>query len=86
MAEGSARRDRRFVCDPSGVAAGITSGASGRSVPVPRIAFLAGYGAAQAIPGPLFTFAAYLGAAMGPEPHGLIGAALALWPCSCPGS
>lgn len=27
--------------------------------------FLAGYGAAQAIPGPLFTFSAYLGAAMG---------------------
>lgn len=32
-------------------------------------AFLAGYGAAQAVPGPLFTFAAYLGAAM-PEPFG----------------
>jgi chromate transporter len=30
-------------------------------------AFLAGYGAAQAVPGPLFTFAAYLGAAM-PDP------------------
>lgn len=29
-------------------------------------AFLAGYGAAQAVPGPLFTFAAYLGAAMAP--------------------
>ena len=29
-------------------------------------AFLAGYGAAQAVPGPLFTFAAYLGAVMGP--------------------
>jgi chromate transporter len=28
--------------------------------------FLAGYGAAQAVPGPLFTFAAYLGAAMAP--------------------
>jgi len=28
--------------------------------------FLAGYGAAQAVPGPLFTFAAYLGAAMHP--------------------
>jgi chromate transporter len=32
-------------------------------------AFLAGYGAAQAVPGPLFTFAAYLGAVM-PEPLG----------------
>jgi chromate transporter len=40
--------------------------------------FLAGYGAAQAIPGPLFTFSAYLGAAMGPEPNGLLGASLCL--------
>lgn len=35
--------------------------------------FLAGYGAAQALPGPLFTFAAYLGAVMKPEPNGWIG-------------
>ena len=41
-------------------------------------AFLAGYGAAQAVPGPLFTFAAYLGAVMGPEPNGWLGAALCL--------
>jgi chromate transporter len=41
-------------------------------------AFLAGYGAAQAVPGPLFSFAAYLGAAMGPAPNGVIGAALCL--------
>ena len=40
--------------------------------------FLAGYGAAQAVPGPLFTFAAYLGAVMGPEPNGWIGATLCL--------
>jgi len=39
-------------------------------------AFLAGYGAAQAVPGPLFTFAAYLGAMMGPEPSGWQGALL----------
>jgi chromate transporter len=39
-------------------------------------AFLAGYGAAQAVPGPLFTFAAYLGAMMGPEPNGWQGALL----------
>ncbi len=39
-------------------------------------AFLAGYGAAQAVPGPLFTFAAYLGAVMGPQPNGWAGAAL----------
>jgi chromate transporter len=41
-------------------------------------AFLAGYGAAQAVPGPLFTFSAYLGAVMGPEPNGWQGAALCL--------
>jgi chromate transporter len=40
--------------------------------------FLAGYGVAQAVPGPLFTFAAYLGAVVGPSPHGLAGAALGL--------
>jgi chromate transporter len=41
-------------------------------------AFLAGYGAAQAVPGPLFTFAAYLGAAMEASPNGVAGAALCL--------
>ncbi len=35
--------------------------------------FLAGYGAAQAVPGPLFTFAAYLGTVMGPPPNGWLG-------------
>jgi chromate transporter len=40
--------------------------------------FLAGYGAAQAVPGPLFTFSAYLGAVMGPAPNGWAGAALCL--------
>ncbi len=39
--------------------------------------FLAGYGAAQAVPGPLFTFAAYLGAVMRRPPNGWAGAALA---------
>ena len=34
-------------------------------------AFLSGYGAAQAVPGPLFTFAAYLGAAIAPHGGGL---------------
>lgn len=47
--------------------------------------FLAGYGAAQAVPGPLFTFAAYLGAAMGPEPNGIAGAALSLVAVFLPG-
>jgi chromate transporter len=41
-------------------------------------AFLAGYGAAQAVPGPLFTFAAYLGVVMRPAPHGVAGAVIAL--------
>ena len=40
--------------------------------------FVAGYGAAQAVPGPLFTFAAYLGAVEGPQPDGWIGATVAL--------
>lgn len=47
--------------------------------------FLAGYGAAQAMPGPLFTFAAYLGAAMGPEPNGIAGAAICLGAVFLPG-
>ncbi len=41
-------------------------------------AFLAGYGATQAVPGPLFTFAAYLGTVMGPQPNGWIGALVCL--------
>ncbi len=41
-------------------------------------AFLAGYGAAQAVPGPLFTFAAYLGTAMKPAPNGWIGGLICL--------
>ncbi len=45
---------------------------------VSESAFLSGYGAAQAVPGPLFTFAAYLGAVMGPAPNGWTGAALCL--------
>jgi chromate transporter len=40
--------------------------------------FIAGYGAAQAVPGPLFTFAAYLGAVMHQPPDGWMGAAWAL--------
>jgi len=47
--------------------------------------FLAGYGAAQAIPGPLFTFAAYLGAVAEPSPHGAAGAALGLIGIFLPG-
>jgi chromate transporter len=48
-------------------------------------AFLAGYGAAQAVPGPLFTFAAYLGTVVGPSPHGVAGAVLGLIGIFLPG-
>jgi chromate transporter len=48
-------------------------------------AFLAGYGAAQAVPGPLFTFAAYLGTIINASPHGLVGAALGLIGIFLPG-
>jgi chromate transporter len=47
--------------------------------------FLAGYGAAQAIPGPLFTFAAYLGAVVKLSPHGVVGAAIGLVGIFLPG-
>jgi chromate transporter len=45
---------------------------------IPRDLFLAGYGAAQAVPGPLFSFAAYTGALLSSPPNGLWGATLAL--------
>jgi chromate transporter len=47
--------------------------------------FLAGYGAAQAVPGPLFSFAAYLGAVAAPLPHRVAGAALGLIGIFLPG-
>jgi chromate transporter len=47
--------------------------------------FLAGYGAAQAVPGPLFSFAAYLGAVVNPSPHGAPGAMLGLIAIFLPG-
>jgi len=40
--------------------------------------FLTGYSAAQAVPGPLFTFSAYLGAIEAPSPNGWMGATIAL--------
>ena len=61
---------------------------------VSEAAFLSGYGAAQAVPGPLFTFAAYLGATMdapsgyapsGHAPSGWPGAALCLAAIFLPG-
>ena len=48
--------------------------------------FIAGYGTAQAVPGPLFTFAAYLGAVMRPWPNGWTGAARALGAVFLPSS
>jgi len=48
-------------------------------------AFIAGYGLTQAMPGPLFTFAAYLGAASEPSPNGVLGAAIALVAIFAPG-
>jgi chromate transporter len=48
-------------------------------------AFLTGYGAAQALPGPLFTFAAYLGAVAGVPPAGVAGAFVALVAIFLPG-
>jgi chromate transporter len=47
--------------------------------------FLSGYGAAQAIPGPLFSFAAYLGAVVHIGPGGLAGAAMSLIAIFLPG-
>ncbi|MBV8627991.1 MAG: chromate efflux transporter [Paraburkholderia sp.] len=41
-------------------------------------AFIAGYGAAQAVPGPLFTFAAFLGSVSSGQPAGIVGAAIAV--------
>ena len=52
---------------------------------VGRDAFLAGYGVVQAMPGPLFTFAAFLGAAMQIEPSGWAGGLLCLVAIFLPG-
>lgn len=47
--------------------------------------FLDGYAAAQAVPGPLFTFAGYLGAVLHGQPTGVAGAAIALLGIFVPG-
>jgi len=49
-------------------------------------AFLAGYGAAQAMPGPLFSFASYLGAVSTAGPAGVAGAAIATVAIFLPGA
>jgi chromate transporter len=52
---------------------------------IPRDAFLAGYGATQAMPGPMFTLASYLGARLGGGLGGAPGAATALAAIMLPG-
>ena len=52
---------------------------------VNKDAFLAGYGAAQALPGPLFTFAAFLGTVSGIGPGGIAGGVLCLLAIFLPG-
>ncbi|MBB3212706.1 chromate transporter [Herbaspirillum sp. Sphag1AN] len=47
--------------------------------------FLAGYGAVQAVPGPLFTFAAYLGAMSTQNPNSWLGALMATLAIFLPG-
>jgi len=47
--------------------------------------FLAGYGAAQAVPGPLLTFSAYLGTVVAISPHGVMGAIVSLIAIFLPG-
>jgi chromate transporter len=46
--------------------------------------FLAGYGVAQALPGPLFAFGAFLGAAETPAPNGIVGGLIAMIGMSLP--
>lgn len=48
--------------------------------------FLAGYGATQAMPGPMFAFSAYLGAVSTQSPHGWLGAGIALVAIFLPGA
>ena len=52
---------------------------------VSEVDFLAGYGAAQAVPGPLFTFAGYLGAVEAPSPNGVSGGTIAVVAIFLPG-
>ena len=53
---------------------------------VDRDFFLAGYGAAQAVPGPLFTIATYLGAGASSAPSPIIGALVATAAIFLPGA
>ena len=53
---------------------------------IDRDLFLAGYGAAQAVPGPLFSFAFYAGALLKGWPNGILGGTLALLAIYLPGT
>lgn len=66
-------RVRRRACRAPALAGRDSTDWTGRAGCV-----LAGYGAAQAVPGPLFTFAAFLGAVTTSGPTGLLGASIAL--------
>jgi chromate transporter len=77
----AARDGKRWSVPTSTRRPPIAAPASGRRparLGQQRDAFLAGYGAAQAVPGPLFTFAAYLGAVMSLSPNGWKGALICL--------
>lgn len=63
----------------------LLQGESAVATAVTQDQFLAGYGAAQAVPGPLFTFAAYLGFEMGTGPTAWLTAAVALIAVFVPG-
>jgi len=52
---------------------------------IPENIFLSGYGAAQALPGPLFSFAAYVGATVQPNPKPILFGSLALVAIFLPG-
>jgi chromate transporter len=52
---------------------------------IPQDAYLAGYGVAQALPGPLFSFAAYVGAVVRPAAHPLLDGLVALVGIFLPG-
>jgi chromate transporter len=52
---------------------------------IPQADFLAGYGAAQAVPGPMFALSAYLGARLPGPDGGVLGAGIALVATFLPG-
>ena len=53
---------------------------------LPRDAFFSGYGVMQALPGPVFAFAGYIGTVMSPVPNGLLGGVICLVALFLPGT